>query len=180
MKAVIITGSPHKKGTSALLADEFIRGLQDAGHETYRFDAAFSNVKGCLGCNHCRKTGEPCVHHDDMEKLVPYLLEADAVVFVTPIYYFGMSSQLKTVIDRFYAPEKALMGNKKAVLMASAGSPETVIAKNLTGLYQDVIGWMQWENAGQILALGCYSREDIEKSEYPDQAYELGKSLFNR
>ena len=120
------------------------------------------------------------MHHDDMEKLVPYLLEADAIIFVTQIYYFGMSSQLKTVIDRFYAPEKALMGNKKAVLMASAGSPETVIAKNLTGLYQDVVGWMQWENAGQILALGCYSREDIEKSEYPGQAYELGKSLFNR
>lgn len=178
MKAVIITGSPHKRGTSALLADEFIRGLQEAEHETFRFDAAFSNVKGCLGCDHCRKAGEPCVHHDDMEKLVSYLLEADAVAFVTPIYYFGMSSQLKTVIDRFYAPEKSLMGNKKAVLMASAGSPEAVIAKNLTGLYQDVVGWMRWENAGEILALGCYNREDIEKSEYPGQAYEFGKSLF--
>lgn len=178
MKAVIITGSPHKNGTSALLADEFIRGLQEAGHEAFRFDAAFSDVKGCLGCDHCRKTGEPCVRHDDMEKLVPALLEADAVAFVTPIYYFGMSSQLKTVLDRFYAPEQALVGHKKAVLLASAGSPVEAVAKNLIGLYRDVVGWMQWKNAGEILALECRERKDIEKSEYPGQAYELGKALF--
>ncbi len=178
MKAVIITGSPHKRGTSALLADEFIRGLQEAGHETFRFDAAFSNVKGCLGCDHCRKTGKPCVHHDDMEKLVPVLLEADAVAFVTPVYYFGMASQLKTVLDRFYAPEEALKGGKKAVLLASAASPAEAVAKNLTGLYHDVTGWMQWENAGEVLALGCSSRKDIEETDYPNQAYALGKSLF--
>lgn len=178
MKAVILTGSPHKKGTSALLADEFIRGLHETGHETFRFDAAFSNVKGCIGCDHCRKTGEPCVYHDDMEKLIPYLLEADAVAFVTPVYYFGMASQLKTVLDRFYAPESALMGHKKAVLLASAANPAETVTKNLTGLYRDVTGWMQWENAGEVLALGCGSRKDIEESNYPNRAYILGKSLF--
>lgn len=53
MKIVVITGSPHKKGTSALLADEFIRGAKEAGHEVSRFDAAFENVHPCIGCNKC-------------------------------------------------------------------------------------------------------------------------------
>lgn len=177
MKAVIITGSPHKKGTSSLLVDKFIHGLQEAGHEVFRFDAAFSEVKGCLGCDHCRKTGEPCIHHDDMEKLAPHLLEADVIAFVTPIYYFGVSSQLKAVIDRFYALEQHLRGKKKAVLMITAASPELNIAKNITGLYHDVLNWMQWKNAGEILAIGCPNRNDIENSSYPHQAYELGKNM---
>lgn len=180
MKATIITGSPHKNGTSAMLADSFIRGLEEAGHDVFRYDAAFGKVGGCLGCDHCRKTGEPCVRHDDMEKLIAHLLESDAVAFVTPVYYFGMSSQLKAVLDRFYASEDRLRGKKKAVLLASAASSERSVAKNLVGLYRDVVDWMQWENSGEVLALGCGARKDIEKSDYPEEAHFLGKRLFQQ
>lgn len=178
MKVTVITGSAHKKGTSALLADEFIRGVQENGHEVFRFDAAFANVKGCLGCDYCRNTGEPCVLKDDMATLTPYLLEADAIAFASPVYYFGFSAQLKAVLDRFYAPENKLMGHKKSVLLVTAGSPEAAITKNVTSLYHDVIDWMKWENAGEVLAFGSYSRADIEQSRYPEQAHMLGRKLF--
>lgn len=178
MKATIITGSPHRNGTSAMLADSLIRGLEETGHGVFRFDAAFSEVNGCLGCDHCRKTGDPCVRCDDMEELISHLLGSDAVVFVTPVYYFGMSSQLKAVLDRFYVPEAVLRGRKKAVLLASAASSEQSVAKNLVGLYRNVVDWMQWENSGEVLALGCGTRKDIDKSDYPEEAYLLGKRLF--
>ena len=120
MKITVITGSPHRRGTSALLADEFIRGAGEAGHEVFRFDAAFEKVGPCLGCDKCRDGGA-CIQKDSMEKLNPVLLESDLVVFVTPLYYFGISAQLKAVIDRFYAENDRLQkSKKKAVLMATA------------------------------------------------------------
>ena len=103
MKVTVITGSPHKKGTSALLADEFIRGAQEAGWEAFRFDAAFEQVAPCLGCDRCGIGTAPCVQKDAMQKLMPELLTSQAVALVTPLYYFGFSAQINRVIDRFYA-----------------------------------------------------------------------------
>ncbi len=82
MKATVITGSPHKNGTSALLADEFIRGAQEAGWETFRFDAAFEQVAPCLGCDRCGIGAAPCVQKDAMQKLMPELLTSQAVALV--------------------------------------------------------------------------------------------------
>lgn len=85
MKVTIITGSPHKKGTSALLADEFIRGAREAGWNTYRFDAAFEKVAPCLGCDRCGIGAAPCVQKDAMQTLMPELLSSQAVALVTPL-----------------------------------------------------------------------------------------------
>ena len=85
MKVTVITGSPHKKGTSALLADEFIRGAQEAGWDTFRFDAAFEKVTPCLGCDRCGIGAAPCVQKDAMQKLMPELLTSQVVALVTPL-----------------------------------------------------------------------------------------------
>ena len=61
IEILVITGSPHKKGTSALLTDEFIRGAKEAGHEVNRFDAAFEDVHPCIGCGKCIYGKNPCV-----------------------------------------------------------------------------------------------------------------------
>ena len=66
MKIAVLTGSPHKNGTTTLLADRFIEGARAKGHEVYRFDAAFRNIHPCLGCDACGMSG-PCVHKDDIE-----------------------------------------------------------------------------------------------------------------
>ena len=100
---VVITGSPHRNGTSALLADKFIEGAQSKGHNVYRFNSAFEDINPCQGCNACHRNG-PCVHKDAIEqKLIPELLKADVIVLITPLYYYAMSAQLKTVVDRFYS-----------------------------------------------------------------------------
>ena len=101
MKIVMMTGSAHRNGTTATLAGRFQQGALDAGHEVYRFDAAFQDVHPCIGCDKCRRTGTCTFAADDMKLLNPHLLAADAVVFVSPIYYFTINAQLKAVIDRF-------------------------------------------------------------------------------
>lgn len=177
MKATVITGSPHKVGTTALLADEFIRGAQEAGWETIRFDAAFEQVAPCLGCDRCRNEGIPCVQKDGMEKLVPELLASQAIALVTPLYYFGFSSQLKRVIDRFYAYNHKLAGNKKVFLLAAAHGQDSWIAEPIVKHYQTLMRYLKWEDGGMVLAMGCGDRADIERTLFPQEAYKLGRSL---
>ena len=95
MKITMITGSAHRHGTTMTLADRFQQGAADAGHKVYRFDAAFQTVHPCIGCDRCRRTGVCAFDADDMKELNPHLLEADAVVFVSPIYYYTINAQLK-------------------------------------------------------------------------------------
>ena len=101
MKIVVLTGSPRLNGNTNHMASQFIKGAEEAGHEVYRFDCTRHKVAGCIGCNACGMNGD-CFMQDDFSELRPHLLEADMVAFVTPMYYFGFSSQLKAVIDRFY------------------------------------------------------------------------------
>ena len=180
MKISIISSSPRKEGTTSLLVDEFIRGAEEARHEVFRFNAAFEKIAPCTACGTCKNGKEKCIHNDSMEKLYPHLLEADCVVFVTPLYYFGMTAQLKTVIDRFYAVTGTLKNgsSKKAVLMVAAWEPsDTVSMKGLAQQYKTLVEYFGWEDIGVILAGGCGTREAVAKSDFPKQAYQLGKSL---
>ncbi|MBO4696130.1 MAG: flavodoxin family protein, partial [Lachnospiraceae bacterium] len=97
MKILVLTGSPRKNGNSATLADSFIKGAKEAGHTVERFDAAFKKVHPCIACNSCGMDG-PCVFKDDFEFVRKHIVEADCVAFATPMYYFGISAQLKAVI----------------------------------------------------------------------------------
>lgn len=177
MKVTVITGSPHRKGTSALLADEFIRGAREAGWDTYRFDAAFEEFGPCLGCDRCGMGAAPCVQKDAMQKLLPELLASQAVALVTPLYYFGFSAQIKKVIDRFYSRTGALTGNKRVFLLATAYDAKDWTMKALTTHYETLARYMEWEDAGRVLAVGCGARPQIERSGFPQEAYRLGRSL---
>lgn len=101
MKIVVLQGSPNKNGSSNLLAVEFIRGAEEAGHFVQVVDAAHADIHPCIGCIHCGYEG-PCMQKDDMNRIRKMILDADMLVLVTPLYYYGMSAQLKTLIDRLY------------------------------------------------------------------------------
>ena len=173
---VVITGSPHRNGTSALLADKFIEGAQANGHRVFRFNAAFEDINPCRGCNACQRSG-PCVLNDAIEKtLMPQLLQADIIALVTPLYYYGMSTQLKTVVDRFYSHHRSFDG-KKSLLMATAYNSAGWTFEALVDHYQSLVSYMQWQDLGTVLGYGCGYRSAIERSEFPDQAYKLGRSV---
>ncbi len=176
MKIVVITGSPHRAGTSALLADKFIEGAQSKGHEVFRFNAAFKNITPCSGCNACEMDG-PCVFKDDIEKeLMPQMLAADLIVLVTPLYYYDMSAQLKTVIDRMHGRLRRFDG-KKSILMATAWNSADWTMEALVDHYDSLVQFMQWQDMGKVLAVGCGTRSMIERTDFPEQAKRLGMSL---
>ena len=178
MKIVVLTGSPHRNGTSFVMADALIRGAEEAGHIVYRFDAGLKEVHSCIACDNCGRGDAPCVLEDDMQELIPQLLAADLVVFVSPVYYSGFTSQLKAVIDRFYGIDQLLCGaEKSAALLVCAADTEIRTTRGIQAVYEEAMHYLKWKDLGQIFAIGCAARGDIEQTDYPEKVYQFGKSL---
>lgn len=176
MKILVLTGSPRKNGNSNTLADNFVKGAEEAGHEVVRFDAAFKEVHPCIGCNSCGMNG-PCIFKDDFEFVRQHIVDADMVVFATPMYYFGISAQLKAVIDRFYAVNGQIHRPKKAALLMTYANTAASEAEPIKSHYKTLLNYLGWTDAGQIIASGVWPVGAVNRTEYPEQAYELGKSL---
>ncbi len=178
MKIAILSGSPHKSGTTSRLIDRFSDGAKAAGHSIERFDIAFMDIHPCTACDAChRDDNSVCVFQDDMTGIAKGLAEADCVVFATPIYYFGMNGQLKTVIDRFYAIEQMIRKGQKAMLITamSDNSEATIAPTNET--YRSIVKWLEWDNVGILNAYGCETPNDLKGTDYEANAYELGRGL---
>lgn len=177
MDVLVITGSPRKVGTSALLADEFIDEIRLNGSCVTRFDAAFADLHPCNACNYCVRHNKQCYYQDDMEILKPAIYKADVIAIVTPLYYFGMPAQIKTAIDRLYSTNDELKTPKKAVLLATAGLKEEWITDGLVAHYRTLCRYFKWTDAGMVLAFGVQERKDIEMSEYPAKVRSLAAAL---
>ena len=177
MKVVIITGSAHKNGTTAYLTEQFIKGAEEAGHAIFRFDAAYKDVHPCIACEKCHEGTPVCIFKDDMAELNPHLIEADAVVLISPIYYYAVSAQLKAVIDRFYANDAVLHGGKKAVLMVTMADTSIMTADGAVASFKGMTDYLEWENAGTVIGVNCMTLDMLKDTDYPEQAYELGKAL---
>ena len=103
MKELLAFGfSPRKNGNSDMLLDEFIRGAREAGAEANVFHTRKLKIHGCIECDKCQPTGE-CVLRDDMDRLYPLLVETKRVVVATPVFFFGVPSEAKAMVDRCQA-----------------------------------------------------------------------------
>ena len=104
MRVLILNGSPRPNGNTKQMIRAFCEGLEEAGHAFDELDICRMNVHGCLACEYCHGKGNgQCVQKDDMGKVYHALGEADMLVIASPIYYHGLTGQLKCCIDRFYA-----------------------------------------------------------------------------
>lgn len=178
MKIVVINSSPHldSESTSKYLAARFVDGAKSAGHEIFVFDAAKEDIHPCQGCDKCGMDG-PCIFKDAIENtLMPKMLEADLIVLVTPLYYFGMSAQLKIIVDRFYSRTGKLHG-KKSIMMSTAYNSADWTMEALMNHYNTLVRYMEWIDVGQVWATGCGARSLVERSEFADVAYKIGTNL---
>jgi len=178
MKIVLINSSPHSEtqSTSRYLSQKFVEGAKSKGHEIFIFDAANEKTNPCKGCDHCGMDGD-CIFNDAIQtKLMPQMLAADLLVLVTPLYYFGMSAQLKIIVDRFYSRTTRLSG-KKSIIMATAWNSADWTMEALQNHYETLVRYMNWQDVGQIWATGCGYRSAVENSEFGEAAYKIGASL---
>ena len=177
MKIVVLKGSPNRHGSSNMLADRFSHGAAEAGHEIIEIDAAHADVSPCIGCVHCGYEGE-CSLSDDMDIFRKQILDADMMVFVTPLYYYGMSAQLKILIDRFCSRNFSIQQkHMKSALLTVAYNSDDWTFDALEAHYDTLLRYLNLEDCGRVLGYGCGTPSMTRSSVYPDKAYELGKSL---
>lgn len=179
-KIVVLNGSPRKAGNTSALVREFTKGAESVGSTVTEFFLNGMDIHGCLGCFGGHSSREcPCVQKDDMNRIYPAVKECDVVVLATPLYYWNMSGQLRTAVDRLFALEEGdgnlLRGNGRAsaLLMAAEGSGfEDVVL-----YYDHLMEHLRWKNLGHVLAGGNMAVGDIEGKPELKEAYELGKSI---
>lgn len=177
MKIAVLKGSPHKNGSSNMLAAEMMRGSEENGHDIVELDVARMDIHPCIGCGKCGMNG-PCVFDDDNAQVRDALLASDMVVLVTPIYYFGMSAQLKIAIDRFYSYTTRLSGKRlKAALVTAAWDSDPDVMPCTARHYEKLCSYLNFTNMGEVLGTGCGTPEMTKASVHMREAYELGKSL---
>ena len=177
MKILVLEGSPNKKGSTHLLADCFRQGAQEAGHTVQMLDIAHANIHPCTGCIHCGYQG-PCVQKDDMETIRGAILDTDMLVFTTPLYYYGMSAQLKTLVDRFCAFNSSLQSKRmKSALLTVAWNSDDWTFDALVSHYKALVRYLHFQDMGMVLGYGCGTPAMTSHSFFPQEAYQLGKRL---
>lgn len=177
MKSVVIINStPRKNGNSECLCIEFAKGAKDAGHKVEIINLREYDLKYCLGCYACHKTGK-CVHNDGMNEIGEKLLNANVIVLSTPVYFYSMSGQLKVFIDRLIPTYRRI--NANIYLIATQWDNDQVIMENtfnaIRGCTRDCFN--NCVEKGIIYGIGLGGiGEAYNNSEYMIQAYQLGKN----
>ena len=180
MKIAVLEGSPNKDGSSNLLAEQFIWGAKEAGNSIQIIDAAHANIHPCTGCIQCGYEG-PCSQKDDMDWIRQKILEADMMVFVTPLYYYGMSAQLKMLIDRFCAFNSSIQRkNMKSALISVAWNSDNWTFDALQAHYKTLVRYLNLKDMGMVLGTGCGSPAMTKSSKFPRMAYEFGKTQIDK
>ena len=177
MKIIVLMGSPNKNGSTSILVENFKKGAEQSGHSVEVIDVCHKDIHPCIGCVKCGYEG-PCVQKDDVEKIRQSLLSSDMVVFATALYYYGMTAQLKAVVDRFCAYNSSLnRRHLKSALLAVAWNSQSWTFDALQAHYKTLVRYINFQDMGMVLGHGCGSPSMTRNSKYPDDAYELGRSL---
>ena len=178
-KVVVITGSPRRNGNSFAMTDAFVRAAEAAGHSVTRFDAAMKNVGGCRACETCFKTGKACSFDDDFNIIAPAILDADAVVFTTPVYWYSIPAQIKGVIDRifsFVVGGKDIAG-KECALITCCEEEDMSVMDGVRVPIERSAALLKGHMAGEVLAPGVLNVGDIEKTDGCAQAAALAEKI---
>lgn len=179
MKTVILFGSPRKGGNTRQLVDAFCETMKKNEHDVRFLNLNDMNVRPCQGCLTCAKEGK-CRINDDMKDIRKYMLESDLVVYATPTYWWGPSSQLKVVIDRSIAffdenMESRIKG-KKAVTLMTCGDRSSDTFTPALDAFKRTFDSLSITYLGGVEAAGCEDKGKVSKKAL-DKARKLAESI---
>ncbi len=177
MKVLALTGSPRTGGNSDILTDRFLKGAEEAGHETRKISLAKAGISPCTACGHCLQNNGQCVFSDDMEKIEDEIMSSDVVVLSTPVYYYSVSRQMKIFIDRTYNRFRDFAGKKFYYILTSADRSHKCIDDAVVALHGFVRCVPDSTECGVIYGCGAGDKGDVKSSPALKEAYEAGKNL---
>lgn len=176
-KIVILVGSMRKGGNTDLLAQSFAEGASKNNIVDVVSVADYS-INPCIGCNSCfTRENNQCFQNDDMTEIYDKLRNADIVAVASPVYFYGISAQLKAVIDRLHTPMRNEFHIKKLALLLVGAATLPELFDPIKMQYQLILNFFHLEDAGMVLVRGVKEKGDILKTEALEQAYNLGLSI---
>ncbi len=174
---LVISTSPRKNGNSDALADAFIRGAQQAGNQVEKINLYDKSIGFCKGCLTCQST-QRCIINDDASAIAQRMLTADVIVFATPIYYYGMCGQMKTLLDRANPLYSADYRFRDIYLLAAAAEEdEHTVDGAVTGLQGWIDCFEKARLAGTVFAGGVTAVGEIQNHPALEKALELGQHV---
>lgn len=177
-KVLILSSSPRRGGNSDTLCDEFARGAIEAGNEAEKVFLRDKTIHYCTGCGTCGLRQKPCPQKDDVAEITDKMLAADVIVLSTPIYFYAMSAQLKTFLDRCCATYTEM--KDKEIYFIAAGAEGDEDRENLERTFDNLMGFVDClENPvvkGRVLATGVWHIGEIKGNPAMSEAYEMGKN----
>ena len=175
-KILILTGSPRKNGNTDRLAEAFAEGAGEPP-DVELISVSDYKVNPCIGCESCfTRNDHSCFQKDDMGLIYDKLKEADTVIIASPVYFYGISAQLKAVIDRLHTPMRNCFGIKKLglIMVGAAELPE--LFDSILTQYRLVLNFFKLEDIGTVLVRGAGEKGSVTESSLKE-AYELGRSI---
>lgn len=175
---IIFIGSMRKNGNTARLTQSFAEGAA-RNNNVEIVSVADCKVNPCIGCNSCfTREGNKCFQNDDMLQIYEKLKNADIVVIASPVYFYGISAQLKAIVDRLHTPMRNTFHIKKLGLLLVGAAELPNLFDPVIMQYQMVLDFFKLESIGTVLVRGVKDIGDIENNPALKEAYELGDSIY--
>ena len=182
MKRILaVIGSPHRNGNTHILVSKIVEGAKAKGAVVDELFLGDLNIRECDGCHACWK-GKECSKDDDMRDIYPAINRSDVIIFGTPVYWYGPTALMKAFIDRFVyfnCPEnRQKIKDISAVLAVPFEEDDPETARGVIEFFQKSLAYLEIKLLGQIIVPGVGEKGAIRsKSQYLQQAYELGRKL---
>ena len=176
-KVLVISASPRKDGNSDLLSDQFILGAEEAGNTAEKIFLKEYMVNYCRACDACQNNGGVCIQDDDMSNILDKMIEADVIVLATPVYFYTMNAQLKTLIDRTYARYISIADKEFYFIATAAVQDKKAMMRTIEGLRGFTSVLSGAEEKGVIYATGVWKKGDVKGTKFMEEAYEMGKAV---
>ena len=178
-KVLAVIGSPRKNGNTHVLVSRILEGMSNEGISTETIFLNDLNIKECDGCHVCWKS-ERCVKKDDMSNLYNKIIESDAIIFGTPVYWYAPTALMKGFIDRFVyfngAKNRKKIKNKLAVIAIPFEEENEETAAPVVSFFEKSFDFLGVKLIGKIIVRGVTLRGEVkDKKEYMEEAYELGR-----
>lgn len=174
---MILSASPRKQGNSDLLCDRFMEGAREAGHQAEKIFLGDKKINYCLACDGCKRNGGECVQKDDMAEILKKFLAADVIVMATPVYFYTMNAQMKTLIDRTVAKFSEIRNKDMYFIVTAADTNKESLERTIEGFRGFTSCYSGLNEKGIVYGTGAWNIGDIKVSKAMDQAYEMGKSV---
>ena len=177
-RILVITASLRAKSNSDILADRMLSGAADAGHQAEKISLKGKTIHFCTGCLSCQKT-QRCALKDDAAMIAEKVREADTLVFVTPIYYYEMSGQMKTLLDRLNPLYVADYSFRRVYMLSVAAEDEAFVPERaVSGLQGWVDCFEKAEFSGSLFCGGLTGAGEAAGNEADlERAYLFGRAL---